>query len=519
MSDIAAPSTRQASRRSWLGTPVEPSKTVLVSFGLAALLMVGVGAALGPVPGIGAVAAVGAGIVVIRRPIFGAYVLVCVPALSGLQRGLPVPGFRLSELLAAGVSAVILVTARQTPRWRTFDWIAFGYVVANATLVWLNVVRHGDSFTGDTLGTLLGPLQFFLLYRALLTVVRDETQRTSALRLLLLASVPVAVLTLLQTWNVGPARELIDTLAGPDATLTYGSTLDQTLEQAARATGPFPHWHNLAGFMMLTLLLGVSLLHEPAQRVMRRKALFVVLVLAFAALAQTASLAPLTGLLVGALVIALFVGQTRRTLVALGAGAVVATVMFWPLLQARLEQQYGANSVTESQTLLPDTIAFRVKVWTTEFIPVIRDNLLFGYGPNLPPRLFFPFAESVYVTFLLRGGVILLIFYLALMCSLALRSYGLAAADELGRRSVARTVFAAVILLLAIDTIASYFIDSGPAPLLWTLAGLMGYDWTRKRGRLDPSKSTSSRPTGLQGSLAHAGGSKPSLETRSPRGP
>ena len=483
MTDTASPSARRQPRDRWAGVSVEPpTKASVVAYGVGALLMIGVGAALGPLAGVAAVAAVGAGIVIMSRPVLGAYILVaCAATLSGLQRGLPVPGFRLTELLIVGIATVVLITARHTPRWGTFDWIAFGYVIANAFLVWLNVVRHGDALTADTWGTLIGPLQYFLLYRTLLTVIREEHQRAFALRLLLLASLPVSFLTLLQQLNIGPARQLVGTLAGQDVELGYQSTI----QGVARATGPFPHWHNLAGFLLLVLLLGVSLLHEPAQRVLRRPLLIAVLVPAFIALVQTASIAPIVGLLVGSILVAMYVGQTHRMLVWVGVGTIIATVAAWPVLQDRFHQQYAASAVTEDQTLLPQTIAFRVAVWKTEFIPVIRDNLLIGYGPNLPPRLFFNFTESIYITFLLRGGIILLIFYLALMGALALRSRRVANSNEVGRRSVARALFAAVVLLLAIDTIANYFIDSGPAPMLWTLAGLIGYDWTRERGKPD----------------------------------
>jgi hypothetical protein len=459
-----------------------PAKASVVVYGLGALLLIAAGAAFGPLAGVAAVAAVAAGIVIMSRPVLGAYILVaCVPALSGLKRGLPVPGFRLTELLIVGIAAVVLITARHTPRWGAFDWLAFGYVVANAFLVWVNVVRHGDTFTADIWGTLIGPLQFFLLYRTLLTAVRTEHQRAFALRLLLLASIPVSFLTLLQQLNIGPARQLVGTLAGHDVALAYRSTV----QEVARATGPFPHWHNLAGYLMLMLLLGVSLLHEPAQRVLRRPLLVAIVVVALIALVQTESIAPIVGLLVGSILIALYVGRTQRALVWVGVGTMVGTVAAWSVLRARFHQQYGASSATESHTLLPQTIQFRVDLWRTEFIPVIRDNLLIGYGPNLPSRLYYNFTESIYVTFLLRGGIVLMISYLALMGALALRSRRVASSDELGRRSVGRVLFAAVFLLLAIDTIANYFIDSGPAPMLWTLAGLLGYDWTRERGNPD----------------------------------
>ena len=89
----------------------------------------------------------------------------------GVRRGLPIPGFRLTEVMIAGIAAIILITAKRAPRWGTFDWCALAYVTTTASLVWLNVVRHGSSFSQDILGTLFGPVQYLLLYRAIVTAL------------------------------------------------------------------------------------------------------------------------------------------------------------------------------------------------------------------------------------------------------------------------------------------------------------------------------------------------------------
>src|SRR5262245_27165687 len=73
-----------------------PRTWMMVLAAVAATVVVGAGASLGPKQGLGALVAVAAGLYVARRPIVGAYALVALaPALSGLRRGLPIPGFRL----------------------------------------------------------------------------------------------------------------------------------------------------------------------------------------------------------------------------------------------------------------------------------------------------------------------------------------------------------------------------------------------------------------------------------------
>lgn len=450
-------------------------RLTLIATSVTAPVIVGAAATLGPLPGLGAVAAVAVGLVVLYRPAYGAYALVAlVPALSGIQRGLPVPGFRLSELMVAGLAGIILVSASRSPRWGVFDWMALSYVVATGFLVWFNVVRHGNALSGDNLGTLIGPLQYLLLYRAILTALPAAEQRARAMRLLLFVSVPVSLLTLLQQFDIGPARSLIVTLTGTDI---YQSTVNEV----PRATGPFPHWHNLGGYMLLIVLLGFSLLLESRQRVIGRRALLFTVALALAALVQTASFAPLFGVFVGASAIGLLSGQGRRMFVWLGVAVVLGGLMFGPLIKDRVAQQEARSTYTEDQSILPQTIQFRYRLWKTEYVPVIGDNLIAGYGPNLPPRLYFQFAESLYVTLLLRGGLLLLLTYFGLMGALAARARRASRDVETERHVVGRVVLVTVPLLMLIDIIATYFLDSGPAPLLWVLAGLMGAEAVSER--------------------------------------
>ncbi len=445
-----------------------PRRLTLIATSLTAPLVVGAAATLGPLPGLGAVSAVGVGLVVLYRPAYGAYGLVAlVPVLSGIQRGLPIPGFRLSEVMVVGIAGIILVSATRSPRWGVFDWMALSYVAATALLVWINVVRHGDALTADNFGTLMGPLQYLLLYRAILTALPGADQRARAMRLLLFISLPVSLLTLLQQFDVGGVRSLIVTLTGTDI---YQSTVNEV----PRATGPFPHWHNLAGYMLLVVLLGLSLLVEPGQRVMRRRTLLLTLAFALAALVQTASFAPLLGAFVGASLIGLMSGQGRRMLVWLCVAVVIGGGVFGPLIKDRVVQQEAHTNYTEDQSFLPQTIEFRYRLWKTAYIPVIERNFVAGYGPNLPPGLYFDFAESLYVTLLLRGGILLLLTYLAVMGALALRARSAAHSVETERRVIGRAVLVLVPLLMLIDIIETYFLDSGPAPLLWVLVGLMG---------------------------------------------
>lgn len=452
-----------------------PNATVGAA-GLAAAAVVGAAAALGPAVGAATLVAVALGLVVLWRPDVGALVLVAlVPAISGLARGLVVPGLRLSEVLIAGMSALILwrAGARRRVPWGVFDWLALAYLVATAALGAFDLLQRGGPFTIDTVGTLIGPLQFLLLYRAVRTALPSPEQRRAALALLLVASVPVSVLALLQQFDVAGARQLVTTLTGTDIYATTVQNVFGVETPAARATGPFPHWHDLAGYLLVVVVLSFGLLVEGSGRVLPRPALVAILAIAGVALVQTASAAPIIGACAGVLAIALWARRRPAVLGWTMLAAVFAAIAFAPLLESRIQQQLAAAPGTQP-SLVPQTLQYRYGVWQ-QFVPVLHDRLLTGYGPDLPPGLSFPHAESLYVELLLRGGVPLLAVYAALTWALAAGALRTTRHADPDARVVGRVVLVVVCLLVLIHLISTYFLDSGPPHLLWALAGLLAW--------------------------------------------
>ena len=115
-------------------------------FTVGASVAVGIAAGLGTKTAVAALFGVAVVVIVLARPVIGAYTLVAVvPPVSGLRAGLPVPQLRPAEVLIGSVGVLLLVIARpgQTPRWRAFDWCALGYAVANAGLGAVDLVIRG----------------------------------------------------------------------------------------------------------------------------------------------------------------------------------------------------------------------------------------------------------------------------------------------------------------------------------------------------------------------------------------
>jgi hypothetical protein len=120
----------------------------------------------------------------------------------------------------------------------------------------------------------------------------------------------------------------------------------------------------------------------------------------------------------------------------------------------------------------PSTIAYRVKVWTTQYFPTIESNVLTGYGPKLPPGSVWQYTESFYIALLLRGGLPLLAIYLWLMRSFVnsakVAERSKAPVDSL----IGRVLLIVSLLLLPMQFVDNYFIYPGIGSLIWIMAGL-----------------------------------------------
>lgn len=448
-------------------------------FTVGASVAVGVAAGFGTKTAVAALLGVAVVVLVLMRPVIGAYVLVAVvPTVSGLREGLIAPQLRLSEALIASVGVLLLVLARpgQTPRWRAFDWCALGYVVATAGLGAVNLLSSGLPVTLTDANKLLGPAQFFILYRAVLTTLTTAQQREVALRLVLLSSIPVSALAILQEARVPGIASM---LAG-----VTGSQLFATTVGVPRATGPFAIWHDLGSYLFVIVLLGVALLVHQSYRVLKSTTVAWIVLLAGIALCTTVSITPIVGTVVGVLVLAVTARRRSRWVMRAAGLITLLCFAFGPILAARYRQQYDFKPPGKQTFFLPETINFRIEVWTTEFIPVLARNLVTGYGPGLPPNLAFSFTESVYVTLLMRGGLPLLLLYAALMVALALQARDLRTDPDPARRVIAQVLFLMIILIFFMQLVTNYFVNAGFPFLFWVLAALlMGGTGTQVRRR------------------------------------
>jgi hypothetical protein len=189
------------------------------------------------------------------------------------------------------------------------------------------------------------------------------------------------------------------------------------------------------------------------------------------ALARTLTVGALVGWVAGSGALLVMSGRiqltARRVTVGLAAaGGVVALV-----LAARYHQEFVSRPGQPSSGIVPNTVMDRIHNWTRQYLPALSGRWVTGYGPGVPTDVTWKFTDSVYVTVVLRGGLILLGLYGALML-------GFAAVAKIGLRTKASQASAAtllvlVALLLPLQILATYFTTSGLPEVMWVLAGLV----------------------------------------------
>ena len=459
----------------------------LARAGLAttAVIVVGAAAGRGPVVGAVAVAAVALVLLVVHRPLFGVLVMVAaVPITSGLTRGMPVPGFRVSELLTALIAGTILLSVprERTRPWAIFDFAALAYAVATLVFGAADLAVRHAAVSFEDVGTLLGAFQFLLIYRATLVVIRQGRERLLCLYVLVAASIPVAALGILEQLNVGPFRAVAQSLTDVDLSAAG-------YQELGRATGTFDHWQALGGYLFLVILLGVALLGErPATRL--RLLIVCALALDVSALVLSTTIAPAVCTLLGAAAISLWASRHRgwarlRPLLAIALAVLVAVVIFLPVIDQRVALQFGNGQATGQSSEVPQSLAYRSAVWQQQYFPAIQKHWLTGYGPKLPPEIHWQYTESLYFTLLLRGGIVLLLTFVALMVAAFVRALTAARDVDRGARVAGRVVLVAVLALIPMDAEIPYFVNAGLPHVFWLLIAIAGSRMLDGRRRPD----------------------------------
>jgi len=152
------------------------------------------------------------------------------------------------------------------------------------------------------------------------------------------------------------------------------------------------------------------------------------------------------------------------TVIAVGAGTV---------LSHRLAVQFSTTAGTGRPAFIPQTLGFRWTIWAQQYIPTILKRPLTGWGVVLPNSIRWPDPESQYITFLLQGGLPLVLMFVFLFIGM-LHEAGRArlSADPVDR-AMGEALVVTVVVLGIINFIWPYLSNGGMPQLLWCLFAIL----------------------------------------------
>ena len=157
-----------------------------------------------------------------------------------------------------------------------------------------------------------------------------------------------------------------------------------------RATSTIGHWTSLGGY--LTGIIAICCFLITRRRLAAWGLTAITLLLALVAQIATLTIAPLL-VSVGVIIYTLFKARRRR--VGIAAAIAVATIaayrLFAPLSGSALRSSWTGR-VSGPLPWVPETVGFRIEIWTEQTIPAILSRPLTGWGnsvylgPNSGPR-------------------------------------------------------------------------------------------------------------------------------------
>lgn len=369
-------------------------------------LVIGGISMVSPVLGLIAVVGVGFAVLALLRPVALGYLMIVVIALTGgAQRDRFIPVLTPNEIglvLTVGllVPALFLARRRRNDDVRLVGLAFVILVIGTVAIPVADFSLRRIPLDLDNAFKLVGPIQYFLLFWSFTMLARDEGDKRRLTLFMLSGGTVVALIGLLQAARIGFVVNLLN---------NYFSSVhveDSLDAEAGRITSVIGAWNALGMFMMTCIVLAWATL--PGMKTVRDRAIvFTSLVVCAVTLIGSGSFSGIFGAALGLLLVSYFTGRIQRMIpLAVGGGLAIAAVLvvgqsfLLPVVQARLEFQFG-----ESGDLVPRTLSTRFDIWRDVFATPIRQHFPRAVHPNVPASYAWLWEESQYVMLLFRTGL------------------------------------------------------------------------------------------------------------------
>lgn len=420
-------------------------------------------------PGAAGVCALG--VVAVWRPAVACALLAAaIPVTAGLGRGTVIPLLRVNEaLLLVVVGGWLLhnLPRRRSLAFNGLDLAVFAFCVGGVVIPWALLFLTRQAADLSEWMIIVGPVQYLIVFLLVSRTEFSSSELRLFLNLVMLASIPVALIALAELLNLGGVRQLFATL--------YPTEPLPSWDTVYRPTSLLGHFSAVGAFGLLNFLLALALAaarhpHYP------RWWLAVVLGANLVGTVAANTYAPLVALPLGVVVVLVFARHIPWREFALAPLAMGACLwLLWPHIQQRLQVQltpFHAGGLP-----LPETLRTRLDYWQGFFVPaLLKHGLWLGTGTLIPsevPRPLVGFVDNGYLWQLFRAGLPGLVSLLILLGAVVGAGWAARWSGEPTRRALGATCLAGVACVLVLDTTSEYLTMTAVTQEFWMLVGLL----------------------------------------------
>ncbi len=423
-------------------------------------------------------------VLVVPRPALIVYgLIVLLPLTAGLARGGVIPLLRIGQaLLVVGFILFLLSKPTQIGKSRltAIDLVFALFFLSEAVFPVLALYYQGGHLhlndTNNIYGTspiqvLLGPLQYYLLYRIVVATIDSEKQIIKVLKLSFAASIVVSVIGILE--QAIPAFERFVELYYPSIPPGYAinSPGYTATDSGVRIASTLQHYSGLGAYLAFMIIL--ALVCCTAQKRLKISPWFltVTLLLDSITLVLTGTFAVWIALAVGIAVVFLLLRRVPKMVLFALVGITLAVLLFQPFITSRLNEQLGSGAI---QGGTPQSLAFRFMLWQDIFLPAVGQHLLFGDGPSPTVLNYWPTEETQYLYLLLRGGLPYFFSYFLLMgVAIAACWRQIKSKSQDASHLVSIALVAILVCLNVMNITGAFFTYAGGTQIIWTLLAMI----------------------------------------------
>ena len=290
-----------------------------------------------------------------------AIVLALVAALSGTRRGLLVPGLRISEVLAIGLILYLILHGKSR---LVRGPVAAGlvcYALVTVVVTALHMMTDASLGNATIVTSALGPSALLTMYAAAAMARASSDLLKPFVKYLMVCAAGMGVLGILQMLSVGYVLKATSYLTGSQR------ILEPLNWKVSRSIGLFNSWHAYASFMAITLIVAIAVTASGVLvfRSMRGQLAVMLLILIGLLSSVTFAMIGAVGIVGGYILL-----RRGRVILVVLASFVTAITVGWSPLSPYFSERVAEQEAGGGDSILPQTVAFRIEVWTRDYLPL-----------------------------------------------------------------------------------------------------------------------------------------------------